>query len=93
MRLPPPSKNLTPGIQVVDDDTILAITNHVYGEYSLAALISNSYLKEQVHDTFRSTYLLCLLLAGVGFLLIFLSLRSTYPVSYTHLTLPTNSLV
>lgn len=74
----PPSKNLTPGIQVVDDDTILAITNHVYGEYSLAALISNSYLKEQVHDTFRSTYLLCLLLAGVGFLLIFLSLRSTY---------------
>ena len=73
-----PSKNLTPGFQVVDNDTILAITSHVYGEYSLAALISNGYLKKQVHDTFRSTYLLFLLLAGAGFLLMFLSLRSTY---------------
>lgn len=78
MCLPPPSENLTPGIQVVDSDTILAVTNHIYGEYSLAALISNSYLKEQVHDTFRSTYLLFLLLASAGFLLMFLSLRSTY---------------
>lgn len=73
-----PSKNLTPGVQIIDNDTILAITDHVYGEYSLVALISNNYLKEQVHNTFRSTYLLFLLLAGAGFLLMFLSLRSTY---------------
>lgn len=71
-------EEVTQGIHNIDNNTLLSISQDVYGSYALAALISNTYLKDQVYHTFRTVYILFFLLAGVGFFLMFLGMRSTY---------------
>lgn len=72
------SEEATQGIHNIDANTLLSVSENIYGHYSLAALISNTYLKDQVYHTFQTVYILFLLLAGAGFFLMFLGMRSTY---------------
>lgn len=72
------SEEATQGIHNINANTLLSVSENIYGHYSLAALISNTYLKDQVYHTFQTVYILFLLLAGAGFFLMFLGMRSTY---------------
>lgn len=69
---------LSPGIYELDASTSLCVSTSVNNRFSIVALISNSFLLEQINDAFASSYQSLLLLAFIGFLMILLAMRITY---------------
>lgn len=66
------------GMCPVDDNDSLYIHTWDYGTYSLVALFSHTYFYEQVHNTFRVSYILLFAIGILGFILVWLCTSYTY---------------
>lgn len=66
------------GIFELNDSTSLCVSTDINNGYSIVALISNDLLLEQINVAFATSYRALLLLAFIGFLMIFFAMRITY---------------
>ena len=66
------------GVYPCNDGYSLYLRTNIYGDYSLAALVSDNAFTDQLNTAFRTTYLLLLIVGLFGLLLIFISMRMTY---------------
>ncbi|MBQ8189417.1 MAG: helix-turn-helix transcriptional regulator [Lachnospiraceae bacterium] len=66
------------GIYGVDSSTSICVHTGIRNGFSMISLISNDSLLRQIDDTFASSYIALLLLASLGFFLVFLAMRITY---------------
>ncbi len=66
------------GIYPIDNNTSLCVSGGLSNGFLMLSLISNRVLLGQVNSAFRTAYLILFVLGFLGFLLLLLSMRSTY---------------
>lgn len=69
---------LNDGVYEIDSSTSVCVYTGIRNGFSMVSLISNESLFHQINAAFKSSYLLLLLLGGVGMLLIFVAMKITY---------------
>lgn len=66
------------GVYPIDNSTSLCVSGGLSNDFMMISLISNQVLIQQVNSAFRTAYLILFALGFLGFLLLLLSMRSTY---------------
>lgn len=66
------------GVYPIDNNTSLCVSGGLSNGFLMLSLISNRVLLQQVSSAFRTAYLILFVLGLLGFLLLLLSMRSTY---------------